>query len=340
MSDKAATAGTALGGISLFVQLFDKCTQAFSLWQEGKEIGSDTTVFKIRLEMQAARLKEWGLNWGVGNGQRALHLFEPRFKAYGDLAIQYMATINHLLDVLNSTASAIPALVSGSNFPLSAASHLAKIGELGDSGSSGRNPLLNKISSIRNEATATEELSWASNQGKATRALELIKSMIDELYSFFDPARSDTAAHIVFNSCLTSLNLDLLDKIKDTCNDDPLLQGLAYLKTATNQLKTRGTALDYIDVSKKLRLLKEIKTPDARNSRAPGSFNNVNVLVEWKNVSLEPTASNPHLTLYLIEQRAKNVGRLLKVDLKPHELRTLDCLGVVTKSDIQGAGNH
>ena len=61
------------------------------------------------------------------------------------------------------------------------------------------------------------------------------------------------------------------------------------------------------------------------------------VMVEWKKVTAAPES----LKYILLASRIRNIARLLKSELKPDELRTLSCLGVVTKSDPQsGSSQH
>ncbi len=335
MVDGSGVAGTTISSVSLFVQLVDGCVQAFSLWQKGKEIGSDAVAFQVRMEMQAARLKEWALNWGIGHAAKPFHLFEPRFRVYGDLAVKYIATINHLLSVLDSFATDHPVIASASNLPLSAASHIARLDEFSDSSSTGRRIYSEKIGSIQENARTLENLHWSTDEARASKALGLIKEMIDDLYSFFEPPRKDAPARIVFNACLASRNLNQLENMRETCDEDPLLRGLSYLKTALDRLD-RGSALDLADVIRKYRLLKETEPADSRSNRSWGTFKKIPVMVEWKTV----TGVKDPLDQVLLEKRINNVARLLKAELKPRELRTLACLGVVTRTGPQNASTQ
>jgi hypothetical protein len=341
MVDGVSIAGTAIGSVSLFAQLVDGCIQAFASWQRGKEIGTDAVAFQVRMEMQAAKLKEWALGWGITKGAKPLHVLEPRFKKYGDLAVQYVATINHLLGILDGLATDHPAIASGSNFPVSAASHIARLDDFADSSSGGRKAFAEKIDSIRDDANMIEKLNWRTDEARASKALDLIKIMIDDLYAFFQPPKNDGTAHIVLNACLASMNLNQLEKMKETCDEDPLLRGLAYLKTASDRLEKRGNALEYLNIKRKYRHLKEIRSEDGRNSRSWGSFECRPVMVEWKIVPAASVASPESLVRNVVlERRIENVARLLQSGLKPKELRTLSCLGVVTRSDPQSANNQ
>jgi hypothetical protein len=337
MPDASSVAGNAIGGIGLFIQLFDKCTTAFSTWQQSDKLGSDTMVFQVRLEMQNARLQEWAVNWGIGQDPRQLHLLEPRFRKYGDLAVKYVATVNYLLNSLGSATSVNSVFLAGKSFPLTEAGHIARLDQLQGEGPDELGPLLDKIASIRDEATVIERFNWANDEAKANQSLDVIEKMITNLYEFFEPPRRDTAAHIVLNSSLTSSNIPQLDKLKDQCKDDPLLSGLAYLKSATTGLKDRATALDHVKVNQKWRFFKEDIPADNRNKRGAGRYNGTEVLVEWKSVTLAPSATRNNYYGLVLGQRVKNLARLLKVDLKPVELRTLDCLGVIEEQDNQGS---
>ncbi|CAF9907299.1 MAG: hypothetical protein GOMPHAMPRED_005072 [Gomphillus americanus] len=306
-------------------------------------------VVRIRLEMHIARLKEWGVSWGIYDtdltNSKHYHMLEPQFRKYGDLAVQYVAVINQLIDDLRGTAKANTSLShTAACVPLSAVNHIARLPELEASNSDGRSLVKQNIERIQQDASVIDRLKWGPMDEKATKSLKLIKDMIDELYLFFKPPQVGIAGPLVFNSSLASKDFDVLDKISDTCSDDPLFQGLAYLKAATSSLQSRKTVLDDVKVNMQLRQLKETQKPDARNWRGKGIIEGKEVLVEWKiETSLTSANKNSHLTSMVIEHRVKQIAKLLKFNLKPPELRTLDCLGVVSKSDPQsgaGSGKH
>jgi len=170
MPDSTGIAGTALGSFGLFLQLFDKCTTIYSTWQDSEDIGFDAMTFQIHLDMQVARLKEWGVNWGIYDETR-LHLLEPRFRRHGDLVVHYVAILSHLFDVFKAKATTNTTISSAANLPLSAANHIARLDKLKASDSSSRSMLSEKIEQIRNDATVIDRLKWAVEDEKPQRLL-------------------------------------------------------------------------------------------------------------------------------------------------------------------------
>lgn len=99
--------GDNLSGFSAVGQAFAGSIKAFELWQRGKAIAEKGTLLQIKMEMQAARLKAWGQDWGISNNA---HIYHPRFKEFGALATRYMSLIEYQTNQLESLDSEFPAL--------------------------------------------------------------------------------------------------------------------------------------------------------------------------------------------------------------------------------------
>src|SRR5258706_441105 len=106
--DGVGVAGTAIGGASFLVQVFQGCIKGFELWRKGDGLSEDAAVFQVRLEMQAARLKTWGVEWGLDRGPDSLHLKDRRFQEHSDLAVKYIVLIYHFLDQLGQLGLEFP----------------------------------------------------------------------------------------------------------------------------------------------------------------------------------------------------------------------------------------
>jgi hypothetical protein len=305
--------------------------QGFSLWQKAEGMGMDVMTFQIRLEMQAARLKAWGLEWDLDS----LTSSGPnRLTEYGDLAVKYVATVYAILDSLRDLETEFPVLSSPTNLPITAAASISRMSQMAYAESRARQELSITVNDIQTQATISERLRWALKDGRATKALDLLKSMIDELYSFFTPPTNDPVATVVLNASLPSINVQQLNTISSDADGDPLLQGLAYLKSSRLQLQARTNALDGVNVNKKFNRFNASSAEDKRNNRVLGTFEKDNVLVEWKTVDCSDTPQDSSLIYRLmLEQRIKNVARLLKSEQKPEDLRTLSCLGVIRRED-------
>ncbi|KAF5966070.1 hypothetical protein FBULB1_11875 [Fusarium bulbicola] len=172
MADATGTAGNALGATSLFLQIFQGCVDGFSVWQKSETLASDALVFKARLEMQAARFKAWGLDWGFDGGPHAACWGDDCFIENGDLAVKIFS-----------------------------------VGVCGECpcDSWEREEWAKKLDAMRDGAKVSGNLRWALKEGEITKTLELLESMIDDLCKFFKPPENDPVALQVANSLLSSL---------------------------------------------------------------------------------------------------------------------------------------
>ncbi|KAM5346257.1 hypothetical protein ACJ41O_009262 [Fusarium nematophilum] len=337
-SDPTGIAGTALGASSLFLQLFQGCVDGFSVWQKGETLASDALIFKARLEMQAARFKAWGLDWGFDRGPDAACWRDARFVEHGDLAVKYVIIIYSFLDSLGELSTDFPSLASAENVPISAATSIGAMIRLAFKDSREREEWAKKLETMRDEARVSEKLRWALKEGEVTKTLELLESMIDDLCKFFKPPENDPVAMQVANSLLSSLSISKLNAVVAGAPDDSMLQSLALLKVMVLQLRLGASSADKVD--EKDRSLRETGRLDERTRRSTGTFRkgstSADVLVEWKFIDGSHTPSGHSTATYraMAEHRIKNLARLLKWSSRLEDLRTLDCIGVVSRDGL------
>ncbi|KAL5585854.1 hypothetical protein FOVSG1_013546 [Fusarium oxysporum f. sp. vasinfectum] len=337
-SDPTSIAGTALGTTSLFLQIFQGCVDGFSVWQRGETLASDALIFKARLEMQAARFKAWGMDWGFDRGPDAAFWRDDRFVENDDLAVKYVVIIHGFLDSLSELSQEYPSLASAENVPIGAATSLGAMLRMAFKDSKEREEWTRKLEAMKHEAQVTEKLRWALKEGEITKTLELLESMIDDLEKFFKPPENDPVAMQVANSLLSSLNISKLNAVAASAPDDSMLQSLALLKVMVLQLQLGARNTDKVD--EKDRLLHETGPLDERTKRSTGVFQkgatSADVLVEWKLIdgSHVPPEHTPATHRAMAEYRIKNLARLLKESSKLQDLRTMNCIGVITRDGL------
>ncbi|RSL86509.1 hypothetical protein CEP51_002759 [Fusarium floridanum] len=337
-SDPTGIAGTALGATSLFLQLFQGCVDGFSVWQKGETLASDALIFKARLEMQAARFKAWGMDWGFERGPDAACWRDARFVQHGDLAVKYVVIIYSFLDSLGELSTDFPSLASAENVPISAATSIGAMIRLAFKDSREREEWAQKLETMRDEARMSEKLQWALKEGEITKTLGLLESMIDDLCKFFKPPENDPVALQVANSLLSSLSISKLSAVVVGAPDDSMLQSLALLKVMILQLRLGVSNKDRVD--EKDRLLRETGVLDERTRRSTGTFRKgsttSDVLVEWKLIDNSYTPPGHSTSTYraMAENRIKNLARLLKKSSRLEDLRTLHCIGVVSRDGL------
>tara|TARA_R110002003_G_scaffold228_16_gene16714 strand:- start:10075 stop:11808 length:1734 start_codon:yes stop_codon:yes gene_type:complete len=343
--DPVSVAGTAVGGASFLVQVFQGCVKSFELWRKGEELADEAAVFQARLEMQAAKLKTWGVEWGLDRGPDSLHLKERRFQDHGDVAVKYVVLIYHFLDELNKLGQDFPAISSASNTSISATSSIRKLLDMADPNSVERQDLEVKLKSIQNDAGLKEKMTWALHDGGPLKTLDLLRSLIDELVDFFNPPKVDPAAKLALNSLLATMSLAKLQTLSSQSDENSELRGLALLKSAIIEINARKRILGDEDVKEKDRFLAETGARDLKSGRNFGVFtkNGMHeVLVEWKLVDPAQCPPNDSRSMYkmMLKHRIENLARLLKAEYKPVELRTLSCIGVVTRHLVDEKLEH
>jgi len=323
--------GDTLSGLSVLGQAFTACVRGFEVWQKGKAIAEEVVFFQIKLEMQAARFKAWGCDWGI---DRNAHIHHPRFEQFGDLAINYMNLILHQTRSLEALDSEFPVLATAAQ-PSSTPTSFVRMSQI--AGYPLRQALeafklRDTINSIDENASIQERIKWGWQDGRALKKLQILKSLISDLYQLFPPPELDSASAVVLNASLSSRDNRTLNSIYEQVkvNDHKSLSsGIAWLKSTIAKMEARSFSLQDKDVRKRRRELSDIRHHDRRNFRAIGNFQGSDVLVEWK---IMPTGRS-RFEDNVLDTRIKDVARLLRSDQKPDELRTLPCLGIVEEED-------
>lgn len=324
--------GDSLGGLSVLGQAFAACVRGFEVWQKGKAIAEEVVIFQIKLEMQGAKFKAWGCDWGI---ERNAHVHHPRFKQFGNLAITYMNLILHQTNSLEALDSEFPVLATITQPLVSPASSFGRMSEI--AGDQLRQALeafrlRDTISSIDENATIQEKIKWGWQDGKAQKRLQILESLIFDLYQLFPPPVIDPASALVLNASFASEDRRTRKSIYDQVTDeggDSLSSGVAWLKSTIAMMEARSFSLQDKDVRKRWRELSNIRHHDQRNSRAIGVFQGSDVLVEWKIVPVGRSRFENNV----LDTRVKDIARLLRPDQKPDDLRTLSCRGIIEEED-------
>lgn len=182
-------------------------SKAFQLWRKAGGIGEDAAVFQTRLELQSARFKSWGIDWGLDRGAAGLHTKDRRFQDHGDTAIKYVVLIYHFLDQLESLRFDNNAIKAAGRSSVLPSSSIEKLLDLASRTSGERQALSDKILTIQEKSDLQEQLSWAMKDGKPLKALDRLEKLSDDLEGFFTPPKVDPAAKLALNSLLTTMNL-------------------------------------------------------------------------------------------------------------------------------------
>jgi Prion-inhibition and propagation len=321
--------GDTLSGLSVVGQAFSACVRGFEVWQKGKAIVQEVTFFQVKLEIQAARFKAWGCGWGIEKSRA--YMQHPKFKQNGDLAIDCMNLIVYQTNSLKNLDAEFPVLKVAAR-PPGIGKSFELLSELADPKlrqEVQRLRLHEKVGSVENNVTLQEKLKWGWQDGEALKKLTILESLIDGLYQLLPPPDDDPLAAMVLNSSLASNDIETLDAIGEQGKDNPLQSAVAWLKSAILKFETRSTILQDREVQKIWLRLSKIRHRDPRNSRAVGTYDDSDVLIEWK--TIRSGLSQTDATV--LDRRIKDVARVLRSDLKPEEMRTLSCIGVIEKYD-------
>jgi hypothetical protein len=331
MSSSFDPLGDTLGGLSVFAQGLGACIRGFDLWQKGQAIDEDATIFKVKLDLQAAKIEAWSCGWGIDKNQ---HVHHPKFRQYSELAsncinlIAYQAASLEALDEeFPILKAAVPQPRGGISFEF--LSRLSSPQLRHDVESFKAPETIASVASIEGRATFQEKWKWGWQDGKALRKLEILESLIDNLYQILPPPKDDPLAALVFNSSLASSNTKILDALGSQAVDNPLETTIAWLKSTILKLERRSTILQDKQVHKLWNQVSDIRKNDTRNSRAVATYQGSDILVEWKTV----VSSRSHHDYLVLDRRIKDVARVLQTDFKPEELRTLPCIGVTERID-------
>ncbi|KAF5536637.1 het-s domain-containing protein [Fusarium mexicanum] len=333
--------GIITGTTSLFLQTFGGVVTGLDLWDEAAAIGADALNFKVRLDAQKAKLRVWTTEWEIEKGSDAIYFQDPKFITLQDHVIQSLLSIQTLLHALDELGANNKAIASASTHSVTAAATFADLARLADPDSSERQIWVQKMEAIKKEAGAYDRLQWALRNGKAESALNKVAALIHDIYVLLPPPQMDPAAAVAMNRSLHSQSIPLLSEMNQDIIDNTLVTGISKLKITTRRLEERAYGLKDSNVNRKARDLRA-PNPDVTTTRSLGTFKHTSstntvwhdVLVEWKVADSATANYSQNDVLYhaAMLTRVQSLARLLQLKEKPAELRTLPCLGVVTKA--------
>ncbi|KAJ4367994.1 hypothetical protein N0V83_006349 [Neocucurbitaria cava] len=312
-------------------QIFTGCLNGFQAFQKAQDLGRDALQLQITLEWTRSRLDMWGTLWGL---ERQEHLKDIRFRQFGMMALNHLVYINYCLEDFKTMDDIFPTLGDASKYASTPAVSLARLSKSAEVTPDEMDALRYKMEQLQVNAAGKEKVKWALQDGKALRMAETVKAMVEDLYTQFPPPAAETNA-IVKNAYAASDSLDTLDDAANSSSSGPELASLCKFKAENIRLhlEKRSDKLQSTDPERRSDVLAETqmhKRADGTQNenrwlgryREDGVSYSIPVLTEHKTVQGNVMTTSP------IDNRIRNVARLLSMESKPAELRTLNCLGV------------
>ncbi|KAK1832867.1 HET-s/LopB domain protein [Podospora conica] len=319
--DAADRTGLALGSLSLLGQVLTGCVQGFERYNKVSDIGEQFVDIQATLTWARGRLIEWGSEWGLREGR---HREDERLEKYAEMVTSHLVYIHCLLAQLDKAEEVLPTLEAAGAAALSGWS------QTGDVSAQQINDLLEKVDKLNSNAGAMEKGRHYLQDGRTARMADRVKSMIDDLWLQFPPPSTVGAnAALARSRVLQSDDMAILDAAASNSSQDPTLAALALLKLERLRLEQRSDMLNNTDPE---------DPPDVivqgsevwSGPRGTALYRNdqklpfeVPVLIEKKEVPAEDRYQRHY-------DRIRSVARLLSMDAKPREMRSLDCLGIVS----------
>ncbi|OAA55764.1 HET-s/LopB domain protein [Cordyceps fumosorosea ARSEF 2679] len=323
------SAGIALGSLSLFGQTLTACVHGFERYSLVRNLGTEFTDLQRKLSWTRSRLATWASDWGISDGR---HLEDDRFQRYVEMATSHLVYINYLLAELAKAEEALPTLETAGWQARSPVAALSRWSKTGDVSAAELKDLTDKIERLNAEASTVEKVRYYLADSRAPRMVDTVRSMVEDLFLQFPPPRDDIAASLARNRALQSNSHATLDAAARDAKVDPALAALTLLKVESLRLEQRSDQLASADPEEPTYVIVE-GSEAWKGSRGTAFYFNeekfprrVPVLVEKKEVPSEGGYQRHH-------ERIRNVARLLSMKGKPREMRTLDCLGVVSVGD-------
>lgn len=319
-------AGLALSSLSLLGQLFGGSVRVLKGYHKADNLSADALELQINLEWARSRLEAWGTEWGVDKG---MHLKNERFRKYGLVAMNHLVYINHLLLELSKTETGYTTMGEAAKFASSPVVSLARLTKEGGVSDMELEALRDKIEQLEVDASFQEKVRWTLEDKGALKKVHTVKQMIEDLFLQFPPPEEDSAGTLATNKDLGSSDENKLDLIIKSATSDPVLASLTLLKVERLKLEGKAENLRSTDPDVDVVCLRK---DEGTGPRRIGEFFDekklkytIPVLIEEKEVPNGSDFDSQH-------QRINNVARLLAMDNKPSEMRTLYCLGVLSLS--------
>jgi hypothetical protein len=311
--------GTAFGALGALNVLLQRCTQGFAFWQRIDNVTESMETFNTRLGMQCARLASWAQEWGIGNNQ---HIKDQRFLMNESTVMNYLKLINRIIYDLSGLDSTFPSLSTAQT--LTSVDRRRRVDEVGSSISVEFHDPDGTDSTSTGFKSNPERLKWALQEGKLNERLTLLATLIQDLYFLLPPPYSDPAGVIVLGTALASQDAATLARVSHAIDSAPL-QGLVWLKSIA--YRTQGLAYGLGSRAYRLEELGLKEQSSRRNeSHFIARYNGCSVFVEQKSTTVP---RNDSIQRGVLNARIENVVLRLQDPLKPAELRTLPCLGII-----------
>jgi Prion-inhibition and propagation len=324
-------AKVALAVIGLVPAAISGCISVCEFWMRAEGTGKDFAIFKIRLDLQAARLKTWKMEWGMDKSDEVMKT-HPLFKMYAPLAVRYPYLIHFVLRDLQN--------VEGDLKLQSDQTSNKRIMQVVDFDATEEwiGAMTAAFEATNQRTGLRGRMRWALNTPRAARkSLVVLKELVDDLTNFFRAPESLDLAPTVLGTILPSNDQELVKEMgtyteskkpgdvvqntegevnEDLNEDEMQMSALAWIKGAVSAISDRVARVEPGSV---------LPMTQLRNNRGTGQFRGGEVFVEWKTIpSLRRSADAP-----IFEKRIKDVAYLLRSDRKPSQFRTLDCVGLV-----------
>ena len=318
----------ALGSVSIFGQTLSACMRGFEKYNSAKDLSTDAIELRVNLEWTRSRLETWSEGWDIENGS---HLSNPHFQKYGQMTINHLVFINYILAELGNVDDIFPTLRDAATYaPTSPAISLARLSRTAGVSLDELEALRRKIEQLDTDAGHVEKARWALEEKGPLKMAATVKGMVEDLFLQFPPPEGDVAGLLVKNKILQSDREEWLDAAARNAESNPVLSALTLLKVEALRLEQRATNMKSADPDRDFGVLVEEKI---EGKRGTGKYFNqeerpyqLPILIEVKEVGNSLRTDDHH-------KRIRNIARLLSMKDKPSEMRTLDCIGVVSISE-------
>ncbi|KAK3387732.1 hypothetical protein B0H63DRAFT_470807 [Podospora didyma] len=317
---------TAFGAFGALDAVARRCMEGFAFFQRLTNAPESVDDFRIRLDLQQAKLAVWVQEWGIGSGGQ--HLKDRRFQAHEAAVSKHLDLIYRITNDLRSIDVNIPAPSRAPNsIPMDTLPRFHRLGLGNPFGL--KSPTTNLLdpeaansASSNSSLTTTESLKWAWHDEKSNERLHNLADLIRDLYDFLPPPYLDPAGIVVMGTSLASSDSKTLARVGKALDLDqePLLAGLAQMKSIgyRTQASIRSAQLH---ASQLLPLRQGEKF-----LRFMATYEGSLVFVEQKHSTVSPKFQNQRAVL---RARIENIVLRLQDSRIPAELRTLPCRGIV-----------
>ncbi|KAI1012026.1 hypothetical protein LB503_004467 [Fusarium chuoi] len=295
---QVGVAGLGIGAFGGLIDAFTACSKIYGLWKSLRGLDGYLGLLRTKLILQEALLDQWQRDWLDQSTSRRIDIQKQRIlQRHKDAVLASLTTVKILLESLEPLREA-----SGSELAL-------KRLKLVTGGAEEHDKTLVQISAVLSDLyrlLPTRDPNIALSQ--TVLSLEHIGNNQQVLFQ-----DSDSTQHVIQP-----------DKLKRAINfrqlgydlDQDLEKRVAAFKNST------GDA-DLTIRSDRVKVLKDDDV--AGGLRSFGTLDSkIPIVIEWKRYDLTWKGQKG----IRLRGRIQNIARLLHADAKPHELLTLNCLGV------------